>query len=147
MHVYRWLKLLYRNQEAVTVIARRQSDSWAPWSPDDRERGKDYAKGERSAGRYAAVNVTNWDTFELRIFASTLRKSELSAAMDLAAASIEYTRDLTVPEIIAGAWEWDSFMAWVDERPEYAALSGMADTSLQARRKVCVPRGDAAVTW
>lgn len=126
-HVYRWLKLIYRNEDNVTAIARRRSEQWAPFSASDRENVKDYAKGSRYADRYAAVNVTNDATFELRVFASSLDKREVLAALDLAAASVEYTRTLTVADIARrGGWNWDAFTTWVDSQPEYAALSAEA---------------------
>jgi hypothetical protein len=126
-HVYRWLKLLYRNAEHVTAIARRDSGEWAAWSGNDRMRAKDYAKGRRNGARYSAVNVQNRETFEVRVFASTLDTDELRAALDLVAASVEYTRGLTVADITHGdGWTWDAFVTWADQRPEYAALVAMA---------------------
>lgn len=126
-HVYRWLKLLYRNSDAVSQIARRDSNEWAAWSDNDRMRAKDYAKGGRIGRRYSAVNVQNDETFEVRVFASTLDTSELRAAIDLVAGSVEYSRSLTVADITRGdGWTWDAFIKWADERPEYAALVEMA---------------------
>jgi hypothetical protein len=125
-HVYRWLKFLHRNNDAVRIIARRDSDQWAPWSREDRHAVKDHAKGRgRSyASRYSAINVTNAETFEVRVFRSTLVKDELRAALDLMAASVEYTRTLTVQDITQrDGWSWKAFAAWVAERPEYAALA------------------------
>ena len=122
-HVYRWLKLLYRNSAGVARVARRDSGQWAPWRSVDRRVQKLQAKGSHiSWSRYAAVNVTNADTYELRVFASSLEQSEVRAAMDLADASVRYARDLTVPEIRAGGWEWPAFMEWTSDHPEYAAL-------------------------
>ncbi|MGH3588984.1 MAG: amidoligase family protein, partial [Pseudonocardia sp.] len=123
-HVYRWLKFLHRNNEPVSSIARRRSDQWAAWSSEDRRRAKDYAKGDRESDRYRAINVTNPDTFEVRVFASTLDRRELQAAVDLVAASVEYTCDLSVADIYAHCgWRWCAFATWVTVRPEYAALA------------------------
>jgi hypothetical protein len=133
-HVYRWLKFLYRNNEHVSVIARRRSDQWAAWSHEDRRRAKDYAKGDRESDRYRAINVTNRDTFEVRVFASTLDRHELQVALDLVAASVEYTRGLTVADIHArGGWQWPSFAAWASSRPEYAALARACGAITSAR--------------
>jgi len=123
-HVYRWLKLLHRNRDAVTCVARRDSDYWAPFRASDRVAAKDHAKGHRSADRYAAINVTNYATFEVRVFASTLDRTELMAALDLVAASVEYTRSLSVSAIARrDGWSWSAFSAWASQRPEYAALN------------------------
>lgn len=124
-HVYRWLKFLHRNSEQVSVIARRRSNEWAAWNFQDRERAKSYAKGDRCGHRYSAVNVQNWATFEVRVFASTLERNELMAALDLVAGSVEYTRDLTVHDIHwNNGWGWNSFRAWCGQRDEYSALRG-----------------------
>lgn len=153
-HIYRWLKLIYRNESAVTAIARRKCNEWAAFRENERRGAKFYAKpelrekamrdsrrGRRMApcgccyedgprqeiaglypDRYSAVNVQNAATFEVRVFASSLVEREVRAALDLVAASVEYTRDLTVPHILAGGWTWSGFMKWAAERPEYAAL-------------------------
>jgi hypothetical protein len=85
---------------------------------------KDHAKGNRYADRYAAINVTNYATFEVRVFASTLNRTELMAALDLVAASVEYTRSLSVSAIARrDGWSWSAFTAWASQRPEYAALN------------------------
>jgi hypothetical protein len=122
-HIYRWMKFLYRNAENVIAVARRRSDQWAAFRPESRQRVKDYAKGA-SGHRYSAINTCNRDTFELRVFASTLDRQEVQAALGLAAASVEYTRALSVTDIVSRAgWEWSSFADWVGTRPEYAPLA------------------------
>lgn len=121
-HIFRWLKLIYRNEREVTAIARRESQQWAPFRRSERSNCKAQAKGDRYGNRYSAVNTCNRATFEVRVFASSLNEREVRAALDLVAASVEYTRDLTVPHILAGGWTWDGFMKWAQERPEYAAL-------------------------
>jgi hypothetical protein len=120
-HVYRWLNLLYRNAAAVTAVARRESPQWASF--DSHPRIKDYAKGDRYGERYSAVNVCNYATFEVRVFASSLYVTEVRAALDLVAGSVEYTRGLTVREIVDGGWTWTNFIKWADEQGDtYAAL-------------------------
>lgn len=126
-HVYRWMKLIYRNKQGVTAVARRSGSSWASFTARARRDVKAYAKGERSAARYQAINVQNYATFEVRVFESSLDRDNVQAALDLVAASVEYTRHLTVPTIVAGGWNWDAFGEWVAERPEYAALASVAD--------------------
>lgn len=126
-HQYRWMKLIYRNERGVTGIARRTPDQWGRFTPEARERVKEVAikNGQRAeySGRYEAINVLNEHTFEVRVFRSSLDRTEVQAALSLVAASVEYTRNLTVPTILAGGWGWDAFRAWVAERPEYTALS------------------------
>lgn len=135
-HVYRWMKLIYRNRRDVQRIARRKSDEWAAFSPYTSENIKSYAKatalinkgqapryGDGMYGeRYSAINVNNYHTFEVRVFRASVEVEEVRAALDLVAASVEYTRDLTVAEIVHGGWTWDNFMTWAAQRSEYSAL-------------------------
>lgn len=62
-------------------------------------------------------------TFELRVFASSLRPRQMLAALAFAAASVEYTRGLTAAEIARRrGWEWAAFTAWVRTSPQYSPL-------------------------
>jgi hypothetical protein len=84
---------------------------------------RDYAK-DASGRRYQAINTCPRDTFELRIFASSLTAQEVQAALALAAASVDYTSALTVADITQrDGWDWETFARWVNEQPQYAPLS------------------------
>jgi hypothetical protein len=121
-HTYRWMKFIYRNEQQVTKVARRACHEWAAFTDDDRRAVKDYAKGARGA-RYRAINTNNRDTFELRIFASSLDPGEVKAALGFAAASVEYTRDLTIDKIAHdGGWTWPAFVAWLADQATYQPL-------------------------
>jgi hypothetical protein len=121
-HIYRWMKFIYRNEAPVTALARRRSNEWAAFTQADRKFVKDYAKGGCGA-RYRAINTNNADTFELRIFASSLHPTEVQAALGFAAASVEYTRDLNAYAICRHrGWSWAAFADWVAEQPAYAPL-------------------------
>ncbi|WP_327097168.1 hypothetical protein OIE68_46155 [Nocardia vinacea] len=123
-HVYRWMKLLYRNESAVSMIARRRSH-FAPFDRVARARVKDTAKGNLHAlglDRHQAINPYPRKTLELRVFASSLRVQQVQAALAFTAASIDYTRDLDVAAVRAGAWEWPRFAAWVRNQPDYQPL-------------------------
>ncbi|WP_280188545.1 MULTISPECIES: hypothetical protein [Nocardia] len=122
-HAYRWLKFVYRNERSVTTLARRAS-SWAEFSPQQRSSAQDYAKGGQDGyGRYQAINVCPEDTFELRVFASSLHPQQVQAALAFAAASVEYTRELSAADIARRrGWEWTAFTTWVRSRPEYSPL-------------------------
>ncbi|MFI9504190.1 hypothetical protein [Nocardia sp. NPDC052566] len=124
-HVYRWMKLLYRNESAVTTLARRRS-RYAPFDRAARARVKDTAKGHRPGvglDRHQAINPYPRSTFELRVFASSLDSRCVQAALALTVASIEYTRGLRVADVRAGGWEWSRFAAWVAHHPDYQPLA------------------------
>lgn len=130
-HAYRWMKFIYRNQRHVQRYAGRQSNQWAPFRDGDRQEIRDKAKGARGHDRYAAINTTNSDTFELRIFAGSVDPGVVKAALGFAAATIEYTRTLSAHTIVKrDGWSWKAFVAWLSEgvddlvpvRPEYAPV-------------------------
>jgi hypothetical protein len=132
-HAYRWMKFVYRNQRQVITLARRSSPEWAAFTDDDRRAVKDYAKGG-CGSRYQAINPNNTATFELRVFAGSLDPGQVQAALAFAAASVEYTRDLSVAAIAHHAgWGWRSFVAWLADRPVYQPLTAQ----LEALQCVC----------
>lgn len=127
-HEYRWLLFWYRNAEIMKRLARRTSNEWAAFSPSARKNAKRIAKKEsqgREDGRYVAINPTNPDTYEVRIFRSTLSQQKLLAALALVSGSVEYTRRLDSAGVLrASGWEFDTFATWTAKRPEYAPLTG-----------------------
>ncbi|WP_280423710.1 hypothetical protein [Nocardia carnea] len=123
-HIYRWMKFVYRNQDPVTVLARRDTTQWADFGTHTREQMAGYARGNRHGLRYEAINVQPENTFELRVFASSLHRQQVLAALAFADASVEYTRRLTAAQIARRrGWEWDAFTSWLHSRPQYAVLS------------------------
>lgn len=64
------------------------------------------------------------DRTKLRVFASSLHRQQVLAALAFADASVEYTRGLTAAQIARRCgWEWSAFTAWIATRPHYAALT------------------------
>ncbi|WIV52955.1 hypothetical protein [Amycolatopsis nalaikhensis] len=75
-------------------------------------------------GRSSAINTQPEDTFELRVFASSLDIRHVQAALAFADASVAYTRDLTIPDTTTrGVWTWGAFTQWLRTRPQYAPLT------------------------
>lgn len=126
LHIYRWLKLWFRNSLYVTNIARRNSRQWAAFDDRQRRLQKSYCKGggDGSINRYAAINMSNEDTFEVRVFRSSTRPQRLRASVQLVHASVEYARGITCANILKdGAWDWSRFMRYVvDNRETYTDL-------------------------
>lgn len=140
-HMYRWMKLIYRNRRDVVRIARRTSPQWAPFREEDRRDIRDYAKKTqtRYATRYSAINVTNEDTLELRIFASSLDPVEVKASLGFVAASVEYTRQLSAHDITRnGGWTWPAFADWVAPKPEYEPFAAqLASLGMINKESLC----------
>ena len=122
-HTYKWLKFIYRNQRKVTRLARRSGSNWAAFDPDDRANIKRYCKGDQSPVRYRAVNTQNDNTFEIRVFQSSLDPHEVKAALAFADASVRYTEQLSTNDILnRGGWDWSTFYAWLEDKPQYISL-------------------------
>ncbi|GAA5172794.1 hypothetical protein GCM10023321_73120 [Pseudonocardia eucalypti] len=120
-HAWAWMEFIHRNREPVVALARRESEH-AAFTEKDRRNLKLYAQGVGTV-KYRAINTQPADTYELRVFASTLVLDELQAALGLAEASVEYTRPLSVDDVRGETGEWSRFAAWVRARPPYAPLA------------------------
>ena len=119
----RWFR---HDSDSLTGQARKQRA--LPQSltrdTDIRAKAKELAHGGRGWGRYHAINTRPPHTFELRIFASSLQRQQVQAALGFAHASVEYTRTLRAHDITRHqGWDWTTFTAWAATRPEYAALT------------------------
>lgn len=122
-HVFRWMKFVYRNADNVQTLARRSS-GYAAFRDSERDNIKHSCKGTYCAPRSSAINTQPEDTFELRVFASSLDIQHVQAALAFADASVAYTRDLTIPDInTRGGWTWAAFTQWLRTRPQYAPLT------------------------
>jgi Putative amidoligase enzyme len=132
-HVYRWMRFIYRNEEQVSTIARRRHSDYARYHRNDNIVHIKHVKGmpadqwidnehDTWPERYSAINIKPPDTFELRIFASSLVPQEVMAAFELAAGSVEYTRNINSFDISHNnAWDWPLFVTWLKDSP-YTSL-------------------------
>ena len=136
-HMHRFLNLVYSNPDFYSTLAGRTSDQWAKFTDIMR---KDYvrdANGERiwsedrgyeivtkrtfkhkldmdrNSDRYSAVNTLNRETLEMRIFRGSVNGDTIKSQLDLAHASVEYTRNLTVQDVTQGALTSDNFMWYI----------------------------------
>jgi hypothetical protein len=144
-HMHRFLNLVYSNEKLFSTIAGRESSRWAKFddvntAKRDGEDENGYAQYKqyrtykdkildgRVTDRYSAVNTQNRDTLELRIFKSTTKPERIKAYMDLAHASVEYTRNLTLQQVKDGALSDIAFITYVRENGSlYEHLVGLLD--------------------
>jgi hypothetical protein len=143
-HMHRFLNLVYSNEGLFSQIAGRSSSRWAKFddvmeavSYRDEFGNRSYKtyrgfskkiNDGRNTDRYSAVNTQNRDTLELRIFKSTTKPERIKAYMDLAHASVEYTRTQTLQQVKDGALSRDAFIAYVRENLSlYEHLNGLFD--------------------
>jgi hypothetical protein len=134
--MHRFLNLIYSNPDMYQKLAGREQSRWATF--DDivseqvlrdeygnrmtSEEGftlytskRDIASKLRGGGgeRYSAVNTRNRETLEIRIFRGTVNQQTVKAHLDLAHASVEYTRHMTVKDIREGALDVVKFIDYI----------------------------------
>ena len=141
-HTHRFLNLVYSNKEFYEKLAGRSSDQWAKFTDIIRQDYKRDEEGNRlldehgrysltttrsfknklsthfHTDRYSAVNTNNPATLEMRIFRGSVNGTTIKAQLDLAHASVEYTRTLSANDVINGALTADSFMWYIFEHEE-----------------------------
>ena len=139
-HMHRFLNLVYTNPDFYSTLAGRTSDQWAKFTdiiqkeyvrdvngdrvPTEDSYGyqikttrqfKHKLNSDRNSDRYSAVNTLNRETLEMRIFRGSVNGDTIKSQLDLAHASVEYTRNLTVQDVTQGALLSDSFMWYIFE--------------------------------
>jgi hypothetical protein len=139
-HMHRFLNLVYTNPDFYSTLAGRTSDQWAKFTDIYKREYKRDANGERiylddsrgyeietkrtfmhkldnerNSDRYSAVNTLNRETLEMRIFRGSVNGDTIKSQLDLAHASVEYTRNLTVQDVTQGALTSDNFMWYIFE--------------------------------
>ncbi len=85
---------------------QHQLDQWAAryGYKDQPQEILDHAKSGRHAGRYTAVNLTNADTVEFRMFRGTLKYNTLIATLELLDCIIDAAIYLTDNDLKAMSW-------------------------------------------
>ena len=97
----------------ISVPDGRDEDGYTVWKRGMSFIGK--IEQGRSSDRYSAVNTTNRETLELRIFKGTINHNTVKAHIDLAHASVEYTRALNFRQVREGALDFERFYDYVLE--------------------------------
>ena len=127
-HQHKFLRLVYHNQQLYQALAGRASTQWAKFDDVNDGEGKmsfrDKMNNRIGSDRYSAVNTNNTRTLELRIFRGSLNPRFIKSSIDLAHASVEYTRNLTVRNILDGDLSAERFVAFIRSKPDvYPSLN------------------------
>jgi hypothetical protein len=133
-HMHRFLSLVYGNQKFFEAIAGRSSDRWAKF--DDAQQTKRTTEEDGTRGwhsfrsfkyklsngensdRYSAVNTQNANTLEMRIFRGSTNSDTIKSYLDLAHASVEYTRTISVKQVVDGALKVEPFIEYINANKE-----------------------------
>ena len=127
-HQHRFLQLVYNNKEFYELLAGRSSSHWAKFDDVvDPDTGKKTFKGKfdrHGSDRYSAVNTNNRNTLEMRIFRGSLNPRFVKSAVNLAHASVEYTRVMSVQEVRDNALSTLKFVEYIESKPDlYQSLN------------------------
>lgn len=114
-HELRFIKLIYDNQRQVERIAGRSSQ-FATFTDKGRLVRK-VKQGWQEDGHYSAVNTSNPETLEVRVFKGSLKPERVLSALEFVHAATEYTRDLKVTGKNR-ALSWLKFCAFVANNDE-----------------------------
>jgi hypothetical protein len=121
-HVWKFAQLILSNPYAWGKLAGRTSSRWASFDLETNSVMK-VLKGEQFPQRYCAVNLSNTDTVEVRIFRGSLNERRVRSAIESVDCAIQYTRGLSVHDINQGALKFGRFADWVNEnRTECASF-------------------------
>jgi hypothetical protein len=121
-HIWKFAQLILSNQYAWSKLAGRTSSRWASFDSETNSVMK-VLKGEKFPERYCAVNLSNTDTIEVRIFRGSLNERRVRSAIESVDCAIQYTRSLSVHDINNGALKFGRFADWVNEnRTECASF-------------------------
>ena len=151
-HQHRFLQLVYNNKDFYEVLAGRSSSHWAKFDDvlDPNTGKKTFAhklgRTHRDSDRYSAVNTNNRTTLEMRIFRGSLNTRFIKSCIDLAHASVEFTRVMSVPEVRGHKLDCINLIQYIRERVElYPSLNqrinAMSYIIDKIERKEYVPIG------
>ena len=127
-HQHRFLQLVYNNKDFYEVLAGRSSSHWAKFDDNvDPNTGKKSFKHKferHGSDRYSAVNTNNRNTLEMRIFRGSLNPRFIKSAIDLAHASVEFTRVMSVKEVRDDGLSCLKFRQYIESKSElYPSLN------------------------
>ena len=149
-HQHRFLQLVYNNKDFYEVLAGRSSSHWAKFDDNiDPSTGQKSFKHKFERGgsdRYSAVNTNNRQTLEMRIFRGSLNTRFIKSCIDLAHASVEFTRVMSVPEVREHKLDCINLIQYIRERAELypslnQRLNAMSNVITKIERKEYVPIG------
>jgi hypothetical protein len=120
-HMWKFVKFQLNNPALCQRVAQREESSYASWYYDDSERRSlpDYVKGKKSNGRrYLAINFQNRATVELRYFKGNILRSAIMKNLEFVQSLYDYTKMLSVSDVMRGALTEESYNDWVFEHED-----------------------------
>lgn len=119
-HLARFMILFTRSKQQIVALAGRDSAQWASFELGSNESMVKQAAGKQyPATRYRAINLTNDDTVEIRVFRGSLNPHTIIAHMELLSAMIEYTREHRQLVGLSESLMWTPFREWLNTKRNY----------------------------
>lgn len=110
VHAYAFANLIYANPNEWQKMAGRNSTRYASFNPNERDLVAFEIKDKsRQRNRYVAVNCTNRNTLEVRIFRGSLNETRIRSAFELVIGAQDYTRQISIRDIHLGKLRWNHF--------------------------------------
>lgn len=142
LNIAKLIMLIDKFWVKVVKFSRRAQDQLSRWAAQNNieiseydltNEIKDKMKNQKSAGRYHAVNLSNENTVEIRLFRGTLRYKTFIATLQFTATLVRYAKQVTLTDIWRTTWDDVFYNTEYEELREYlkerGLLSEPADTS------------------
>ena len=122
-HENRFGAFIYANLANLLPVARRSSNSYCK-SKASPKNGYDVQRISSERDRYFAVNYTNRNTIELRIFRDTCKVTEYFASVQLVHAIYQFTKNCCkITEILQNPdTTWRNFLQYIGQEKRYYDL-------------------------
>jgi hypothetical protein len=128
LHKYRFHLFINNLQDYSEVIARREGNDYAVYYGYEtyRKNLKEYVEQQtsRDSSRYSAVNWTNRDTVEVRIFAAAMNVTEYLTAIEYCHAVYQYTKHCGIGYLLNNEKHivWAHFLKFIEHDKRYNNL-------------------------
>jgi hypothetical protein len=138
-HMWKFIRFQMRNPVLCQTIGQRDDSSYASWfglNQNLHELPK-IVKGEsQNRSRYVALNFQRHDTVELRYFKGNVLTSAIMKNMEFVDSMYEYTKQLSVADVMRGGLTIESYMDWLHEKTEdkYGNLKSFIERSFLNNR-------------
>ena len=100
LHLYKFLKLFFENQQFIMKVSRRKKSNMEKWASLETDESLVYkAKHKTCRTKYTAVNLQRSDTVEIRIFRGTLHPTGFWMNLEFCKAAYDYTKIEPIKEI------------------------------------------------
>ena len=140
-HLWRFANLILDNRSQWAKLAGRNGSSYANFDKSANKVGKILAH-KAYPERYVAVNLSNTETVEVRIFKGSLNQRRICSHIEAIYSAVEYTRNLTFADVSGGALAFDRFAGWVKSVGEFGNFNDLLEAKKLINNSVLAEKGE-----